>query len=113
MQKKKKAARAAQKTRKLDDYYVVRLEPRSRLRFAHPKGRVTIIANDGPGFVKVNDAVVFHDEFVRMHDSSRVSTITSYEMPVLLEISSGPRTDATPPPRRLVSLIDVEVWPTT
>lgn len=80
MQKKKKAGRAAQKTRKLNDYYGVRLEPRTRLRFAHPKGRVTIIANDGSGFVKVNDAVVvFHDEFVGVHDSSRVSTITSDE----------------------------------
>jgi hypothetical protein len=67
-------------------YVLVKLGPRTRLRFPHPKGGVTIISNEGPGFIKVDDAVVFDGEFVRVHDSTRLSIITSYQMPALLSI---------------------------
>jgi hypothetical protein len=88
-------------------WYPVSLEPRSRLRFRHPKGGVTIIANDGPGFIQVDQAIVFEGEFVRVHDTARVSTITSQEQPVHLDIRVQPRTDVTVRPRKIVSLKDI------
>ena len=88
-------------------YLLVKLGPRTRLRFPHPKGGVTIIYNDGPGFIKVDDAVVFDGEFVRVHDSTRLSIITSYQVPVLLSIRTMPRSDVTPQPRKNISLKEV------
>jgi hypothetical protein len=90
-----------------DHWYSFTLEPRTRLRFPHPKGGVTIIANDGPGFVKVDKAIVFDGEYVRVHDTARFSTITSQEHPVQLGIRVLPRTDVTLRPRKIVSLKDV------
>jgi hypothetical protein len=109
MKKNNAAARAARKTREISAWHLARLGPRTRLRFSHPKGCVTIVENEGPGFIKVNDAVVFADEYVRVHDTTRVSTITTYEMPAFLQITTRKRTDRTPPPRKVVSLTEVEV----
>jgi hypothetical protein len=92
-------------------WYVLTLEPRSRLRFRHPKGGVTILRNDGPGFIKVDQAVVFDGEFVRVHDTARVSTITSQQQTAHIEIVVKPRTDVTLPPRKIVSLKDVAASP--
>jgi hypothetical protein len=108
MNKKNAAARAATKTRGISRWHVARLEPRTRLRLPHPRGSVTIVENDGPGFIKVDHAVVFDNEYVRVHDTTRVSTITTYEMPALVQITSGARTNRTPPPRKVVSLKDLK-----
>jgi hypothetical protein len=89
------------------NWYCFSLEPRTRLRFRHPKGGVTIIENEGPGFIKVDQAIVFDGEFVRFHDSARVSTITSQEQTVHLQIRVLPRTDVTVRPRKVVSMNDV------